>query len=137
MKKNRSRIRKPVMKWQTGDYQQKQTITFELPLQFLMICKIADVTQQQLLSDFIDNLSNGSWQREGREKARQLLNDYFIEHGYGKDLYTPDELRAMFDELDAVALLFPKNGEPEQLDMYSAWRTSHQQYWFDKWLNHQ
>ncbi len=102
-----------------------------------MICKIADVTPQQLLSDFIDNLSNGSWQREGREKARQLLNDYFIEHGYGKDLYTPDELRAMFDELDAVALLFPKNGEPEQLDMYSAWRTSHQQYWFDKWLNHQ
>ena len=135
MKKNKNRIHKPVMKWQTGELQQKQTFTFELPVQFLMICKIADVTPQQLLSDFIDNLSTGTWQREGRQKARQLLGEYFIEHGYGRDAYTPDELRAMFTELDAMAMLFPKNGDPEQLDAYSAWRTSHQQYWFDKWLN--
>ena len=137
MKKNKNRIRKPVMKWQTGDYEQKQTITFELPLQFLMICKLANITPHELISDFIDNLSNGTWQREAREKARQVLNDYFIEHGYGKGIYTADELRAMFAELDAMALLFPKNGSSEQLDAYSEWRTSHQQYWFNKWLNHQ
>ena len=136
MKKNKTRIRKPVMKWQTGDYQQKQTITFELPLQFLMICKLAEVTPQQLLSDFIDNLSTGTWHREGREKARRILIEYFIEHGYGKETYTTDDLRAMFAELDAMALLFPKNGDPGQLDAYSEWRASHQQYWFDKWLNH-
>lgn len=137
MKKNKNRIRKPVMKWQTGDYQQKQTFTFELPLQFLMICKLAEVTPQQLLSDFIDNLSNGTWQREGRQKARQLLTDYFIEHGYGKHIFNAQEFHAMFSELDAMALLFPKNGDPDQLDAYAEWRTSHQQYWFDKWLNQQ
>jgi hypothetical protein len=134
MKKNKNRIHKPVMKWQTGEYQPKQTFTFELPQQFLMLCKLADVSPQQLLSDFIDNLSSGSWKREGREKARQLLADYFIEHGYGKEHYSADELREMFAELDAMALLFPKNGNPEQLDAYSAWRASHQQYWFNKWL---
>ena len=136
MKRNKSRIRKPVMKWQTGDYQEKQTISFELPLQFLMICKLANVTPQQLISDFINNLSNGTWQREGREKARQLLTDYFIEHGYGKDIYSAQDLHAMFSELDAMASLFPKNGDPVQLDAYTGWRTAHQQYWFDKWLNH-
>jgi hypothetical protein len=121
------------MKWQTGEFEQTQTITFDLPQQFLMLCKLANVSPQQLLSDFIDNLSNGSWKREGREKARHLLADYFIEHGYGKDHYSPDELREMFAELDAMAFLFPKNGNVSQLDVYSVWRTSHQQYWFEKW----
>lgn len=137
MKRNKNRIRKPVMKWQTGEYEQKQTITFELPLQFLMICKLADVTPQQLIVDFIDNLSNGTWQREGREKARHLLTEYFIEHGYGKEIFTAEELSAMFGELDAMALLFPKLGDPDQLDAYAAWRSSHQQYWFDKWFGQQ
>ena len=133
MKKSKNRIHKPVIKWQTGEFEQTQTITFDLPQQFLMLCKLADVSPQQVLSDFIDNLSNGSWKREGREKARHLLADYFIEHGYGKDNYSADELREMFTELDAMALLFPKNGNAGQLDAYSVWRTSHQQYWFDKW----
>ena len=137
MKKNKNRIHKPVMKWQTGEYQPTQTLTFEFPLQFLMICKLANVSPQQLLSDFIDNLSNGSWKREGRGKARQQLAEYFIEHGYGKDSYSQEELREMFAELDAMASLFPKNGNAAQLDAYSAWRSSHQDYWFNKWLgNH-
>lgn len=135
MKKKKTRIHKPVTQWQSGQYQPKQTITFELPLQFLMICKLADISPQQLLTDFIDNLTNGTWKREGREKARQLLTEYFIEHGYAKDIFTGEELRAMFAELDAMALLFPKNGDSGQLDAYSAWRASYQQYWFDKWLN--
>jgi hypothetical protein len=137
MKKNKNRIRKPVMEWQTGQYEQKQTITFEFPPQFLMICKLAAVTPEQLLSDFIDNLSNGTWQREGRQQARLILTDYFIEHGYANDIYTPQEIRAMFAELDAMASLFPKNGNAEELDAYSTWRSSHQQYWFKKWLGHQ
>lgn len=134
MKKNKTRIHKPVMKWQTVGYEQTQTIRFDLPLQFLMLCKLTNITPEQLLSDFIDNLANGSWKREGREKARQLLADYFIEHGYGKETYTSDDLRTMISELDAMASLFPKNGDPDQLEAYSAFRESHQQYWFNKWL---
>lgn len=137
MKKNKTRIRKPVMKWQTGDYQYAQTIKFELPLQFLMLCKLADISPQQILIDFIDNLSQGSWKRDGREKARQLLTDYFIEHGYGNEIYSPDELSNMFSELEAMARLFPKDGDPQMLDAYSVWREHHQEYWFTKWFNRQ
>jgi hypothetical protein len=135
MKKNKTRIHKPVMKWQTGEYQQTQTFTFELPNQFLMLCKLADISPQQVISDVIDNLACGSWKREGREKARQLITEYFIEHGYGKSTYSPEELRAMFAELDAMASLFPKNGDATQLEAYSEWRTHHQQYWFNKWFD--
>ena len=135
MKKNKNRIRKPVMKWQTGEFQRTQTIKFELPLQFLMLCKLVDMSPQELLADFMDNLSCGSWKREGREKARQLLVEYFIEHGYGKGLYSEEDLRNMFRELDAMAFLFPKDGHSQILDAYSAWRESHQLYWFNKWSN--
>ena len=137
MKKNKTRIRKPVMKWQSGDYQRTQTIKFELPLQFLMLCRLAGISPQQILTDFIDNLSGGSWKREGREKARQLLATYFIEHGYGNEMYSGDELTYMFSELDAMAMLFPKDGEPQMLDAYSLWREHHQEYWFNKWFNRQ
>jgi hypothetical protein len=133
MKKKQGRIHKPVMKWQTGNYNSTQTLTFDLPQQFLMICKLADVTPQQIISDFMDNLSCGSWKREGRDTARRLLVEYFIEHGYGQRYYSTDELRIMFRELDAVGLLFPKEGAPEVLDAYADWRDKHHEYWLKKW----
>lgn len=125
------------MKWQTGEFQRTQTLKFELPLQFLMICKLVEISPHEIITDFIDNLAFGSWKREGREKARQLIVDYFITHGYGKELYTPEDLKSLFAELDAMSLLFPKDGEPHIIDEYSAWRDSHRQYWFDKWNKRQ
>jgi hypothetical protein len=133
MKKKRPRIAKPVMKWQTGDYSSTQTFTFDLPQQFLMICKLADVTPQEILIDFMDNLSCGSWKREGRENVRRLLVEYFIEHGYGRRQYSIEELKKLFGELDALSLLFPKDAQPEILDAYASWRDKHHEYWLEKW----
>ena len=136
MKKKQSRIDKAVMKWQTADYGPTQTLTFDLPQQFLMICKIADVTPQEVIADFVDNLSCGSWKREGHEVARRLLIDYFIELGYARRLFTVDQVREMFSELDALALLFPKDAAPEVLDAYAEWRDKHHEYWMKKWSRH-
>ena len=135
MKKNKTRIRKPVMKWQTGAFQRTQTFKFELPLQFFMICKLVDIPPQEMLTDFMENLAFGSWKREGREKARQLILEYFIAHGYGNEHFSADQIKNLFSELDAIALLFPKDGDPGLIDTYSEWRDSHRQYWFDKWYN--
>jgi hypothetical protein len=135
MKKNKTRIRKPVMKWQTGEFQRTQNLKFELPLQFLMICKLVNVSPEEIISDFMDNLAFGSWKREGREKARQLIVDYFIAQGYGRDLYSPEDIKSLFAELDAMGLLFPKDGEPQIIDAYSSWRDNHRRYWFEKWYN--
>ena len=135
MKKNKTRIRKPVMKWQTGEYQRTQTLKFELPLQFLMICKLVNISPQEIIADFMDNLAFGSWKREGREKARQLIAEYFTAHGYGGETYSEEQLKDLFSELDAMALLFPKDGDAQLIDTYSNWRECHRQYLFDKWYN--
>ena len=133
MSKKKNRIHKPVMKWQSGAYAANQQLTFEFPNQFLMLCKLANISPFQLLTDFIDNISCGTWKREGRDKAKSLLIDYFIEHGYGKSSFTPEELKTMFKELDAISLLFPKDGEDELLQAYADWREKYQVYWLAKW----
>lgn len=98
-----------------------------------MLCKLVDVTPETMINDFMENLSFSSWRREGRTKARDALADYFIESGYGNESYSPDELRMMFREMDALGILFPKDGDPEAIDAYTRWRKTHQSYWFDKW----
>lgn len=133
MKKKKKRIRKPVMNWQTGDYKQAQTIRFDIPLQFLMLCRLVNITPKQLITDFMDNLSFGSWKREGRDRVKEILKEYFLEHGYGREFYSDEELRLIFKELDALGLLFPRDAEPEILESYASWRENYQAYWFNKW----
>jgi hypothetical protein len=135
MKKKPPRIRGTVTKWQSGAYQRKQHFHFELPLQFLMLCKITGITPEQLLVDFMDNLSCSSWKREGRDRAKQHLVEYFIEHGYGNRYYPEEDIRAMFREMEAVGTVFPRDAESELLDLYAEWRDKHQEHWFNKWFN--
>lgn len=70
--------------------------------------------------------------REGRDKAKEKLIEYFLEHGYGQDYYTAEDLRTLFREIDAVGLLFPSN-DSEMIDTYAKWREKHHRCWFQKW----
>jgi hypothetical protein len=125
---------KPELKWQTGDYTPYPTYHLGLPYSFLLLCRLVDETPETLLIDFMDNLSCGSWKREGREEARENLINYFIAHGYGKQHYSEEDLRLMFKEMDAVGLLFPRNSNMKLLDAYSKWRDKHYNHWFKKWF---
>jgi len=60
-------IVKPDMDWQVKKYARTQEFRFTLPYQFLLLCKLIEVPPGQLLLDFMDNLSCGSWKREGRD----------------------------------------------------------------------
>lgn len=130
MKKKTS---KPVMDWQVDEYARTQEFRFVLPYQFLLLCKLINIPPEQLLRDFMDNLSCGSWKREGRDKAKEKLIEYFLEHGYGQNYYTSEDLRTLFREMDAVGLLFPSN-DSDMIDTYAKWREKHYRYWFKKWL---
>jgi hypothetical protein len=46
---------KPNLKWQTGDYERHADFRFTLPYQFLLLCKLLNVTPEQVLRDFMDN----------------------------------------------------------------------------------
>jgi hypothetical protein len=100
-------VTKSDMDWQINEYARVQEFRFTLPHQFLLLCKLINIPPRQLILDFMDNLSCGSWKREGRDKAKEKLIEYFLEHGYGQDYYTPEDLRTLFREMDSVGLLFP------------------------------
>lgn len=117
---------------QVNEYSRTQELRFTLPYQFLLLCKLIEVPPQKLLLDFMDNLSCGSWKREGRDQAKEKLIEYFLEHKYGQDCYTPEDLKEMFKEMDAVGMLFPSN-DSDMIDIYSDWREKHNKFWFKKW----
>lgn len=133
-KKKPSRKRKPQLKWQTGAYDRHAEFRFILPYQFLLLCRLMEVTPEQVVRDFTENLACGSWKREGRDKAKEHLVNYFIEHGYGQHHYSETDIREIFKEMDALGLLFPKNGKGKMVDRYAKWRDKHHTYWFKKWF---
>lgn len=125
---------KPRLKWQTGDYERHADFRFVLPYQFLLLCKLMDITPDQVLTDFMDNLSCSSWKRQGRDKAKERLIDYFVEHGYGQYRYTAEDIRAIFKELDAIGLLWPEGAKMKLIDLHAEWRDKYHTYWFKKWF---
>lgn len=125
---------KPELKWQTGAYSCFPTFHFALPYSFLLLCKLVGRTPENILIDFMENLGCGSRACEGRETAKKYLQEYFIAQGYGQHLYSEEELRRIFQEMDAVGLLFPKDGNTKMIDAYTHWRKKHYRYWFKKWL---
>jgi hypothetical protein len=101
-KKKTTGILKPKLKWQTGDYDRRPELNFTLPYQFLLLCRLMDTIPRQMILDFTDNLSCGSWKREGRDKAKEHLTNYFIAHGYGQQHYCEEDIREIFKEMDAL-----------------------------------
>lgn len=131
--KKKSPKLKPRRKWQTGAYSRQANFNLILPYQFLLLCKLVNVTPETIIKDFMDNLSCGSWRREGRDEAKEHLINYFVMHGYGQQHYSEENIRRMFKEMDAVGLLFPRTGKPKMIDVYAKWRDEQQKYWFKKW----
>ena len=123
------------MKWQTGKYDRYANFKIILPYQFLLLCKLMDVTPETVVLDFLCNLNCGSGKREGRDNAKAKLIEYFIEHDYGQHRYSKEDIQQVFKEMDAIGLLFPKNANDEMIDLYSKWRDKHYEYWFEKWFH--
>ena len=132
-KKELIRKAKPDMKWQVGEYSRSLEFKSHIPYQFLLLCKIVDVTPERMLIDFMDNLSCGSWKREGRDEVKAKLIEYFLLHQYGLKYYSADKITEIFKEMDAVGMLFPKDNS-KMIDAYAEWREKQHKYWFKKWF---
>ncbi|MBO9572964.1 MAG: hypothetical protein J7497_12280 [Chitinophagaceae bacterium] len=124
----------PRFSWQKEDYSRKAEFSFILPQQFLLLCRLMSVTPRQMLVDFMDIISCGSWKREGREASREKLIDYFLEQGYGKQYYSTAEIKSIFKELDAIGLLYPFNATQELINEHTRWRETYHTWWFEKWF---
>ena len=76
--KQHQRKPEPELKWQTGAYDRHAEVKFVLPYQFLLLCRLVDKSPEEIIRDFTDNLSCGSWKREGRDEAKEHLISYFV-----------------------------------------------------------
>lgn len=133
--KEKTPILKPHMEWQTGEYARLAKIRFALPYQFLLLCRLTDVTPFKVITDFTEALDGGNSLHPVSDDCKEHIVDYFISRGYGQQHYTPEELRRMFKEMQGVRLLFPETGGTEMVELYAAWRKEHFNWWFDKWFH--
>lgn len=125
----------PRLPWQTGPFSRDANFRFFLPYQFLLLCKLTDTTPEAILHDFMHHLACGSPGTMRSAAAKETLIEYFIQAGYGQHHYSPDEIRQIFSEMDAIGMLFPKDASAKMLDLHSRWRDQYQRYWFEKWQN--
>lgn len=121
------------MKWQTGEYERFGEYELCLPYQFLLLSKLTEMTPREMLNDFMGNLSCESWEREGRDKAKGHLIDYFLEMGYGQQYYTAEDLKQIFREMDSIGMLWPKEGSMDLIELQAKWRERYYKYWFKRW----
>ena len=119
--------------WQTGNYARKQEFALNFPDAILFLSKLWDIAPIQLLIDFSNHLSGTSCDREGNDKAKEHLLNYIHEMGYGQQLYTPEHIRQMLSELDAVDRLCPVDAENKIIETYINWSKTYLDWWFKKW----
>lgn len=125
---------KPEMPWQIGEFSRSLQLKIHLPYQFLLLCKLVNVTPRQMVIDFMNNLSCGSWNRRGRDKIRETLIEYFQLHGYGLEYFSEEQLKEIFKELNAQGLLYPHDCDDKTLEIHVAWRDEYYKFWFQKWF---
>jgi len=108
-------------------------ITLMLPYPLHLLCRLMKLDPEALISDFMDNLARVSWQQAEKQEVRQLMTDYFLAQGYGRDRFSADNIQKIFRELDAMESLYPVDGDDAILQKHVEWRETYQQYWFTKW----
>ena len=124
---------KPDLKWQIKDFARTQELRFHFPNGFLLLCKLLDTPPDDIIDDFIHNLSCGSWKREGRDEAKLFLQRYVTEMKYGQLHYTELDIKQMFTELDAIGMLWPQNAKEKFRSLNVKWRDKYYNWWFKKW----
>lgn len=113
-------------------YAHHQEFKFFLPVQFLLICRLLQVEPRKVLYQFMCNLAHESYANGTEQKI--AAKDYFMSCGYGLELYTDGEMEQMFDELDTIASLWPKDAPMKLIDLHSKWRNKYYKFWYKKWF---
>lgn len=66
-----------------------------------MLCETLDITPQQVLQDFADNLSLDYRYTSGSDE-REMAIAYFMRCGYGMPFFEYHEVESMFYELETI-----------------------------------
>lgn len=120
---------------QQPEFKRRVNYEFLLPTSFLLLCRLMEVEPSRVLSDFMEDMGRVSWNKEGRERSRELLGAYFLERGYGGKFFNPDDIRQILKEMEAIHMLYPEHADEELLQLHAEWREKYEEYWFRKWYS--
>lgn len=120
------------MDWQHGEYSRQISFNFILPYDFLLLCRILNLTPGTVLTDFLKNLSAFGLD-PNHSTARMKLREYFIDYSSAHVSCGSDVIRNLFYELDLIASMNPPSSNDSLLNLYEKWRDAYLMYWFDKW----
>jgi hypothetical protein len=112
-------------------YAHQQEISFIIPIQFLLICRLLKVEPRKVLYQFMCNLAHEAYSNGTEQKI--VAKEYFLSCGYGLELYTDGEIEQIFDELDNIAALWSNGGPVKLLNLHRKWRNRYYKYWYKKW----
>jgi hypothetical protein len=126
-------LQKEPGRWAKSGFGRMQEIRIRIPVQALALLRLTGVKPDSLLLGFLDDLSHDSWKRNPDGEVRSLLVEYFLKLGYGQDYYSPEDIRQMFREMDAIGSLWPENGGVMPIMKHAKWRNWYYKYWFKKW----
>jgi len=108
----------------------KQTISLKIPKQLTLLCELLETTPEQVLQNFIDDVSLEVGSSGSDE--RRMAAEYFMRVCYGMHRYNNDDVEAMFDGLNWLRWQWPGN-DPEKERQYQQQRTTFLKQWFKDW----
>ena len=108
----------------------KRKISLQIPLQFTQLCDLLETTPQQVLQDFLLNLSQEVISSGSDE--RNMAIEYFMRCGYGMPPYDFEQVQDMFGELDSLRWMWPGN-DPAKQAPYRAYRRKYLREWYRDW----
>lgn len=102
-------------------------ITLEIPKQLQMLCELLDITPQEVLQGFINDVSLETGSNGSDE--RRMAVEYFLRVGYGTHRYEWEDIEMMFDNLNWLRFQqYKKKGK--------AFKVLQKQFleeWFTEW----
>jgi len=114
-------------------YAVTQTIKIEFPITLLPLCKLLQVTPHRLIVDLLSVI--GGRLSVGSGLVHQRGTEYFLEQGYGQDLFTKEEIRRMLTELGIMVGMSAPFGTNQYSSgaEYTKLRDTFLSIWRGKW----
>jgi hypothetical protein len=114
------------------DGAQTLDVKLRIPCDVVMLCKLTNVSPEDLLSVFLSCLAVEN-DKKNSEAAKEASINFFIRSGYGKKYYSEEELREMFKQLAIINDLWPGNASSRFIDVHAHWRKKYWKQWFKSW----
>jgi len=115
-------------------YAKKQTITFELPDAFILLCKMLQVAPQKIFTELAQDIGGKVYITKSGYVS-QDATDYFVDKEFGQELYTEEHVREMIIELGFVRRLIDSFmlGQDDYYGGRGTLREKYFQVWKDRW----